>query len=470
MEVNRAKFHCSQCGLSFLFENTFLLHTQNIHKNSDLNKVIGSVENKVREYVGERISIVVGVEQKSSADVSPPPRPCGDMVYVKPQRGRRGEKCTKCSFMTCNLSLLLEHELLEHNTKPVPVFYCGYPACSFPFSTTRQRDDHEKAEHGRLAPPPFACKFCRKKFSKWGPAQVKHYNVCSRRLVFRCPCSASCSYQSRRQAGLHKHVQTVHFQSLAGFTRDQYEVRPGQDSVKQEEVEVKTESQSNLRAISEQEQREYYEEDEETKVLSQGSQRGSVCPFDCRKFPSVESLHHHLHQAHLDTGTDSLDCPLGQDNLHCFCGRKTNCRLSLVLHVKRCQVNNSAERLRGQLVVETNPEAGSLATRRKAARRCEELGIRDRPSKDERLKRAQLKMCTQLASSHSKEEVEQVIEQEEDDPEELDDDLSVTNESQNEAEVETNHPKLPPAKRKRGRRAGDWCNVQTVIRSYRETM
>ena len=120
---------------------------------------------------------------------------------------------------------------------------------------------------------------------------------------------------------------------------------------------------------------------DDLRLILEGA-RGSVCPFDQKKFSSSESLHRHLHAAHLDTGSDSLDCPLGQDSLHCFCGRETNCRHSLVIHVSRCGLNNSAEGMRSHVVVD-DPEAGSLATMRKAARRCRELGIKDRPSQED---------------------------------------------------------------------------------------
>merc|ERR1719471_822235 len=86
----------------------------------------------------------------------------------------------------------------------------------------------------------------------------------------------------------------------------------------------------------------------------------------------------------------------------------------------RCQVNNTAEVPRQEVV--ENPEAGSLATRRKAARRCRELGIRDcRPSKEERLKRSQMKMCRQLIGKQGDESDEEVEVLDDDESEEEED-------------------------------------------------
>ena len=458
MEVSRSNFKCSQCGLSFLFENTLLLHTQNIHKNSDLSITIGSVESNVSQNIGERISIVVGLQQTVQT-VSPPKRK--EMVFSTAKRGKGGgsEKCSKCSFRTRNLSLLLEHQLLEHRKKAVPIFYCGYQTCWFPFSNKRERHEHEKEVHGQLAPPPFFCNICRRRFQSWGPIQMRHHEKCSKKTVFRCPASPTCSFQTKRRAVLQKHVQTNHFECLSRYRKEQYEVKTGDTTVKQEKIEVeRTESGAQQRLMSS----EYYEEADDDKLedvkLLQNAERsrGQVCPFDERKFSSLESLHTHLHSAHLDTGIDSLDCPLGQDTFYCFCGRKTNCRQSLVIHVMRCQVNNTAEVPRPEVV--SDPEAGSLATRRKAARRCRELGIRDsRPSKDERLKRSQMKMCRQLIGKQGDESDEEVevldddeSEEEEDeyvdDPAEIEDLLGVY--TSDEAEEESRPLDLSSAKRK----------------------
>lgn len=441
MEVREPKFKCSQCGLKFLFENTLLLHTQNIHKNSDLSLVMSSVESNVRRTVGERISIVVGLEQTAPTNISPPKRK--EMFFVQSKKGH--EKCSQCSFMTRNLTLLLEHKLLEHRTKAAPIFYCGYPTCWFPFSAKRKRDEHEKAEHGSLAPPPFFCRICKKRFTAWGPKQLKHYEICMKKMLFKCPCTPSCPFQTKRHAALEKHVQTIHFQSLARYSREQYEVKAGDCQVKQEELHVKMESQlqekKTLLGSG-----EYFENegDHDDLRLSLEGARGSVCPFDQKKFSSTESLHRHLHAAHLDTGSDSLDCPLGQDSLHCFCGRETNCRHSLVIHVSRCGLNNSAEGMRSHVVVD-DPEAGSLATMRKAARRCRELGIKDRPSQEELLKRAQMKMCQQLSDRHSRDR--DIEEENQDDPEESEDEVEDDSQSEVEEEARFNL-NLTPAKRK----------------------
>ena len=72
MEASKAKFKCSSCGLSFLFENTLLLHKQNIHKNSSLNLQLRTMESKVQEKIGGEISIVVAAPALSPGLASPP--------------------------------------------------------------------------------------------------------------------------------------------------------------------------------------------------------------------------------------------------------------------------------------------------------------------------------------------------------------------------------------------------------------
>ena len=421
MEASKAKFKCSSCGLSFLFENTLLLHKQNIHKNSSLNLQLRTMESKVQEKIGGEISIVVAAPALSPGLASPPP-----FSPAQPVRRGSSERCGKCSFTSREPLLLLEHRRLEHRAKPAPVFYCGYPACWFPFSSARRREEHEKVEHGHLARPPFFCKICRKRFSQWGPAQRKHYELCSKKVVYRCPVVPGCHFtRGRRYADLRKHLELVHGDSLARYRREQYEWRAGDLAVKEEKIEVKAEPVP-------QQPQEYYEEDEEEELpgvseASLGALGGHFCPFDQRRFNNVGHLHQHLHSAHLDTGTDSLDCPLGRDCLTCFCGRKTNCRHSLVGHVSRCELNNAADGLRSTaMVVEDNTEARSIATRRRAARRLKELGIKDRTSQQERLRRDQMRACQQIIGLDQEDEPEsQETSEEEEEEEESQVDLTV---------------------------------------------
>ena len=448
MEASRAKFKCSLCGLRFLFENTLFLHTQNSHKNSNINLQLRTMESKVKEKIGGEISIVVAPPVVSPLVSSPP-----DLFYMKTKPGRKGpsEKCSQCSFSSRNPLLLLEHRSLEHRVKPAPVFYCGYSTCWFPFSSKRWRDDHEKTEHGRLAPPPFFCKICRKRFSKWGSGQRKHYELCSKKVVYRCPSGQACAYRSnssysaKRYADLRRHLELVHGDTLARFRKEQYEVRAGGVEVKEEKMEVKTETESRQSQQSE----EYYEEEgeqEEEKKLSglaeaSAAVEGHFCPFDQRRFTTASQLHLHLHSVHLDTGTDSLDCPLGLDSLTCFCGRRTNCRHSLVGHVSRCELNNTADGLRTSVVQEDNTEARSLATRRKAARRLKELGFKNQASQQERLRKDQMKVCELIISLDQEEgeETEEAL----DDPESKE-----SSEEEEEGESQVDLSVLAPVKRK----------------------
>ena len=439
MEPSRARFKCSSCGLSFLFENTLFLHKQNIHKNSNLNLQLRSMESSVQEKIGGEISIVVAAPAVSPVTVSPP-----DLLHIKPQPGRRSssEKCVQCSFSSRNPILLLEHSSLEHRAKPAPVFYCGYSACTFPFSRARWRDEHEKMEHGHLAPPPFFCKICRKRFSKWGSSQRKHYELCSKKVVYRCPSVPGCPYSARRYADLRKHLELLHGDTLARYGKEQYEVRAGDHEVKQEMIEVKSESQRPVEYFEE----EGEEEEEEKKmpglVQASATVEGHLCPFDQRRFHTTSQLHLHLHSAHLDTGTDSLDCPLGQDCLTCFCGRRTNCRHSLVAHVSRCELNNTTDGLRStSVVLEDNTEARSLATRRRAARRLKELGIKEGASQQERLRRDQMKACEQIIRL-DQEEAEDDPESKESSEEEEDE------EEEEEEETKLDLSDLAPVKRK----------------------
>ena len=437
MAAARARFKCSWCGLSFLFENTLFLHVQNIHKNSNLNLQLRSMESSVQEKLGGgEISIVVAPPAVSPVVSSPP-----DLLHIKPKPGRRGssEKCAQCSFSSRNPILLLEHRSLEHRVKPVPVFYCGYSTCTFPFSSKRRREEHEKTEHGHLAPPPFFCKICRKRFSKWGPAQRKHYELCSKRLLYRCPAVLGCLYTARRYADLRRHLELLHGDTLARYSKEQYEVRAGDHEVKQEKIEIKSEPQQPGEYFEE----EGEEEEEEEKKLpglveaSAAGLEGHLCPFDQRVFPSLSQLHLHLHSLHLDTGRDSLDCPLGRDRLTCFCGRRTNCRQSLVAHVSRCELNNTTDGLRSSSVVpEDNTEARSLATRRRAARRLKELGIKERTTQQERLRRDQMKAC------------EQIIRLDQEDEDEKDEDDPAEEEEEEEGETKVDLSDLAPVKRK----------------------
>ena len=115
MEASRAKFKCSLCGVRFLFENTLFLHTQNIHKNSNINLQLRTMESKVQEKIGGEISIVVAPPAVSPLVSSPPLG--GDLFYMKTKPGRKGssEKCSQCSFSSRNPILLLEHRSLEHS-------------------------------------------------------------------------------------------------------------------------------------------------------------------------------------------------------------------------------------------------------------------------------------------------------------------------------------------------------------------
>ena len=399
MEASKAKFKCSKCGVSFLFENTLLLHKQNIHKNSELNIQLRTMESKVQEKIGGEISIVVAAPVVSSPPLSTSRE---DFFHLKTRPGRKAssDKCDECSLTSRDPLLLLEHIRLEHRAKPVPVFHCGYPTCWFPFPSKARREEHEKTQHGHLAPPPFFCRICRKRFSQWGPGQRKHYELCSKRVLYRCPALPGCPYtKGKRYADLRKHLELVHGDTLARYRRDQYEWRAGEEVVKQEKIEVKTE--------------EYYEEEGGKGEASPPLGR-HLCPFDGRRFNTTSQLHLHLHSNHLDTGVDSLDCPLGRDSLTCFCGRKTNCRHSLVGHVSRCEVNNAADSVRSTVVVvEDNKEARRLATSRRAARRLKELGIKGSSySQQERLRRDQMRACQQIIGLDQQEEEEEEEEEE----------------------------------------------------------
>ena len=76
------------------------------------------------------------------------------------KKRKRASKCLTCGLTTEDYPLLLSHQMLEHGAKVVPVHYCGYSGCWFPFGTRLEKTDHEKNRHGSVIDV-FVCIICK---------------------------------------------------------------------------------------------------------------------------------------------------------------------------------------------------------------------------------------------------------------------------------------------------------------------
>ena len=429
MEKSRKNFSCSYCMESFLFETTLKLHLQKIHRiKSAETKILNKISEKVSEAVGQGVSLTVSPSNNPSKIISiEKETPSSILKTLCKKRSRTHHKCSQCSFSTNNFLLCQAHEKLEHGQKVIPVFYCSYSNCWFPFKTLREKLAHEKGKHGNIRAP-FQCILCKRRFREKNNHFTYHLKRCSKRKVYTCPCGDLCSFSTRKLGVLYKHVELRHNKSLDSYDKSTYVTQS--ISKREEEKDVLDEVDSNV--CLEDDENGHTDVDmendgEEIKIeplesspdkmvmihkenIEQAFQdvKASLeCPFDRLKFPSADQLHKHIHANHLDTGYDSLNCPFCEEAWTCFCGRMTNNRDSLVLHSIRCDVILSAVSKDSRLSHhdEEGREIGNLIYRRRAARKLREMGFGGDLSDKDTEKLDQLKMLDALSNPKAKNSV-----------------------------------------------------------------
>ena len=444
MNASRKRFPCPLCKESFLFEKTHQFHMMKVHNRPTFSLAISGLEDSLADKTGQSISVSLSIGGDSTKGViTTALKPEGSKTTT-PRKlkkklssafkgcGRiRKKKCNNCSFQTDKITLMLAHETLEHRVKALPVFYCGYPECWFPFSSNKEKCDHEKVKHGEILSNPFSCVICKKRFPKSNKFYENHLEKCVKRTRYKCPCSQSCHYIFWKRSTVINHVQKIHKQSLSNFEESSYVIKPNCDDSQEETdddvmmkqevvddidldvdpvldpqrlvgvVEIKEEV---LDEVSNSEEREYYQVESDSVV----NEEKFECPFDGRKFRCLPDLHKHVHHSHLDTGFDSLDCPFCEDFFRCFCGRETNNRDSLVLHSLRCSQILSLTDTAGHCSEEVSPVAGStvgqLTARRRAARKLKEMGYKEKLSYKDKIRIDQMKMCEFIALYKSQEQ------------------------------------------------------------------
>jgi len=407
---------CNQCEKSFLFENTLKLHIKNIHEGG-LGNSQDQPTSSTSIYPAQIASRHRHNQKKNK---SSPIISCSKTVSSGfPGVSSKVQQCSKCSFKSGDSELYWAHVVVEHPPAPTAVYYCGYSYCWFPFTSLRLKEAHEVTSHGALHLP-FKCVLCKKNLAN-KTALENHKNKCIRKPLYKCPC-APCDFQSKRFGQLSKHVDRTHQQDLLLVDKVRYTFHhPGWEKhsdcdLTTESEEIKSEEElgpsqpasgsvailTDPRKISELKVcpvKEDIKSDEEEEIVLSGAPHTAPapapappfqCPYDSKMFPSWQHLHRHLHSSHLETGTDMVDCPLGQDSLSCICGRTTNCRDTLVVHSIRC-VAIMGRGVEGQSRKEDDDdglEKGWLVAKRRARRKCKELGMRD----EDALSRTQLGM------------------------------------------------------------------------------
>ena len=418
MEENK----CHHCSKSFLFENTLNLHLRNVHEG-------GGIETNTETPVKHAEKASTSSSYKKAYDKNR----TNSGIHRKSQTSAslRIQKCDKCSFKSSDSELYWAHVVLEHPQKPTAVFYCGFSHCWFPFPTLKLKEAHEITVHGSLHLP-FKCILCKKNLANKSALDT-HKNKCIRKPFYKCPCSP-CDFQSNRFIQLSKHVEKSHQQDLLLVDKARYtfhhpewekssdcDLTTESEGIKSEEEVVpahcKVETLGNnvnpdSKGIDFGEclKKEDIKSDEEEEIVLSGApETGPVpapappfhCPHDAKTFPSLQLLHRHLHSAHLETGTDMVDCPLGVDSLACICGRTTNCRDTLVVHSLRCVANMGAGVESGNKKDEEDHEEsrekGWIVSKRRARRKCRELGLADSETL-RKTKMGMLEMCRKVSA------------------------------------------------------------------------
>ena len=388
-----SKYSCCYCKESFVFAKTLELHKEKVHVNPSLDTSVSSLSDIISSELGQNITLAIDnvVVKKPPETKSKTPRVslCGG------KKRKRASKCPECGLTTPDPPLLLSHRMLEHGAKVVPVHYCGYTGCWFPFGSRLEKTEHEKSRHGSVIDA-FVCIICKKRYPNRSQQYVAHVKSCAKKTVYKCPCGPPCSFETRKYAVIRRHVKSVHNKLLDSFPKSCYQVKSpyvengetvqDEDDIKQEPVDVKP-PDSDLVESSNAEQLNEENDNKDDEVI--------LCPFDSRKFSKIPDLHRHVHTHHLDIGDDSIDCPFCEEVWTCFCGRQINNRDSLVLHSLRCDiVRNSGD---GCLALTTVSETGSLRAKRRAAKKYKELGFKDKISWDEVLKSDQMKMVESIS-------------------------------------------------------------------------
>jgi len=413
---------CDQCEKSFLFENTLKLHIKTVHEGG-LEASPGFIT------AGNAVS--KSTVQNSS--VSSRPRPgqkkkqtSGRFSLHKSES--QVQECEKCSFKSGDSELYWAHVVVEHPPAPTPVFYCGYSYCWFPFTSLKLKEAHEVTSHGALHLP-FKCVLCKKNLAN-KTALENHKIKCLRKPLYKCPC-APCDFQSKRFGQLSKHVEKTHQQDLLLVDKVRYTFHhPGWEKTSDcdlstESEEVKSEEEASgagpvvgsvadnthvneIIDLKDCHKKEDIKSDEEEEIVLSGAPQTAPapapappfqCPYDSKLFPSWQHLHRHLHSSHLETGTDMVDCPLGQDSLACICGRTTNCRDTLVVHCIRC-VGNMGSWVEGESRKEEDEdglEKGWLVAKRRARRKCKEMGIGEENARS-KSQIGMLEMCRKVSA------------------------------------------------------------------------
>ena len=388
-----SKYSCCYCKESFVFAKTLELHKEKVHVNPSLDTSVSSLSDIISSELGQNITLAIDnvVVKKPAETKSKTPRVslCGG------KKRKRASKCPECGLTTPDHPLLLSHRMLEHGAKVVPVHYCGYTGCWFPFGSRLEKTEHEKSRHGSVIDA-FVCIICKKRYPNRSQQYVAHVKSCAKKTVYKCPCGPPCSFETRKYAVIRRHVKSVHNKLLDSFPKSCYQVKSpyvengetvqDEDDIKQEPVDVKP-PDSDLVESSNAEQLNEENDNKDDEVI--------LCPFDSRKFSKIPDLHRHVHTHHLDIGDDSIDCPFCEEVWTCFCGRQINNRDSLVLHSLRCDIVRSS----GDdcLALTTVSETGSLRAKRRAAKKYKELGFKDKISWDEVLKSDQMKMVESIS-------------------------------------------------------------------------
>jgi len=412
---------CDLCEKSFLFETTLKLHRRKIHEDGLEEDIKTSAIGKGRKEITFSVSKLAesqNVKKKNDVHKNKNVENTTTQVQI----------CKNCSFKTSDSSLYWAHVLVEHSPIPSQVFYCGYNSCWFPFISLREKEAHEVTNHGALHLP-FKCLLCKKSLVTKS-ALEQHKILCIRKPFYKCPCPP-CDFQSNRFGQLSKHAERIHHKDLLLVDKSTYTFhhkgfeKSSDCDLSTESEDVKSEEEAgtsnsicyvgNRAPVHgstnnrECKPKDDIKSDEEEEIVLAGVPQTAPapapsppfqCPYDKKHFPNWLHLHKHLHSSHLETGTDMVDCPLGKDTLACICGRKTNCRDTLVVHCIRCFAN-MGEVVEGEKRRddddEDNLEKGWLVARRRARKKCRELGlnIEDEPSKTEK---RMLDMCRKVSA------------------------------------------------------------------------
>ena len=194
-------FLCSDCGVKFLEENSFIKHIKDHVENSGKRK-----RPKCDEFKNDsdnNNSLGCGIRNRSDSGCIPL-ETCNPQEKIRAtlkynvtiHSGEKPFKCSECSFATCYKSNFKAHMETHLGEKP---FQC--PDCLFATADKLHLKVHMKAHSGDK---PLKCPDCSYATARKSDLKV-HTMTHSGEKPFKCP---ECSYATARKSHLKVHMTT----------------------------------------------------------------------------------------------------------------------------------------------------------------------------------------------------------------------------------------------------------------------